>query len=262
MMRKTLRLSNGATASMIAAGQGAPLVLIHGVGLRAEAWGPQISDLSRHFHVIALDMPGHAGSDPLAAGAMLPEYVAWAAGVLGDLNLGPVAVAGHSMGALIALGLAVEYPDLVAGVAALNGVYQRSDAARRAVLARAAEISQGHIDPQAPLSRWFEAGDPARAQVQDWLEKVDLAGYGAAYQAFALGDCTYAARLKTILCPSLILTADGDANSTPQMAATMADHIKNASVVILSGHRHMVNLTAPDQVTRALNTWLKEVWHD
>jgi (E)-2-((N-methylformamido)methylene)succinate hydrolase len=262
MMCKTLPLSNGGCVSMIEVGQGAPLVLIHGVGLRAEAWGPQLSDLSREYHVIALDMPGHGGSDKLAKGALLPDYVAWAAGVLRDLNLGPVAVAGHSMGALIALGLAVEHSDLIKGAAILNGVYQRSDAARHAVLARAAEIAQGQIHPQAPLSRWFDGDDPARAQVQHWLETVDLSGYGAAYQAFALGDSTYAGRLGAIECPSLVLTADGDANSTAEMAHAMAGQIENASVVVIQGHRHMVNLTAPDRVSSALKVWLKEVWHD
>jgi pimeloyl-ACP methyl ester carboxylesterase len=62
------------------------------------------------------------------------------------LGLGPVSVAGHSMGALIAAGLAVERPDLVRRVALLNGVHRRSPEARAAVLARAAESPRAGRD--------------------------------------------------------------------------------------------------------------------
>ena len=45
MMSRTLRLSDGGRARVIEAGQGEPLLLIHGVGMRAEAWAPQIAAL-------------------------------------------------------------------------------------------------------------------------------------------------------------------------------------------------------------------------
>jgi len=40
-------------------GSGPPLVLIHGVGLRAESWGAQIAYFKSRFTVYALDLPGH-----------------------------------------------------------------------------------------------------------------------------------------------------------------------------------------------------------
>ena len=43
-------------------GQGEAVLLIHGVGLNAEAWGPQIAALAETHRVIALDMPGHGQS--------------------------------------------------------------------------------------------------------------------------------------------------------------------------------------------------------
>ncbi len=54
--------SDHATLSAITAGQGATVVFIHGVGLRAEAWGAQLDALSPHYRVVAVDMPGHGGS--------------------------------------------------------------------------------------------------------------------------------------------------------------------------------------------------------
>ena len=245
------------------AGQGAPVLLLHGVGMQSAAWEPQIEALSRSHRVIALDMPGHGGSSPLPEGAELPDFVAWLAAVFQDLDLGGVSLAGHSMGALIALGFAIEHPERLARVALLNGVYRRSSAARSAVEARADEIKAGIVDFDTPLSRWF--GDSleeqaVRADVAAWLGQVDLAGYAAAYGAFARGDLVYSDRLTEITCPFLAITGDGDPNSTPAMTHAMADAVANGRALVISGHRHMVNLTAPDVVTEAMQTWLQ--WRD
>lgn len=257
MMSQTLRLSDGAAVRVLVAGAGAPVLLIHGVGLRAEAWGPQIAALAADHRVIAVDMPGHGGSDPLPAGARLPDYVAWGARVIAALGLGPVNVAGHSMGSLIAGGLAVDHPSLIRRAALLNGVHRRSSEAKAAVLARAAEIAAGGGGIEAPLARWFGPGEEAlRDQVAGWLRQVSHAGYAAAYRAFAEGDDIYADRLGQIRCPLLVLTGDGDANSTPAMTEAMAAMAPQGRAVVIVGHRHMVNLTAPAGVTAELQRWL------
>ena len=258
MMSRTLLLSDGAAARIIEAGAGAPLLLIHGVGIRAEAWAPQIAALSAGYRVIAVDMPGHGESDLLPGDPRLPDYVAWAARVIEALGLGPVSVAGHSMGSLIAGGLAVERPDLVSRAALLNGVHRRTETARAAVLARAAEIAAGGGGIEAPLARWFdESQGDLRDQVAGWLQAVSPAGYAAAYRAFAEGDGVYADRLGALRCPLLVLTGDGDANSTPEMTRAMAAMAPHGRAVVIEGHRHMVNLTAPEAVTAELQRWLE-----
>ena len=260
MTPTTLQLSEPyGTVTCQRAGRGDPLVLIHGVGMRSAAWGPQIEALSLTHRVIALDMPGHGGSAPLPAGAELPDYVAWLHEVLRVLDLGPVSLAGHSMGALIAGGYAVCHSENVARVALLNGVFRRSPEARAAVEARAAEIRAGTFDLETPLIRWFgesEAEQAARAQVADWLSGVNIEGYAAAYSAFAGGDSTYADGFGGINGPLLALTGDGDPNSTPQMAQAMAEAAPRGRAIVIEGHRHMVNLTAPAAVNAALRGWL------
>lgn len=256
MTSKTLRLSDGSTVRVLEAGAGEPLLLIHGVGLRAEAWAPQ---MRLEAHVFAVDLPGHGDSTPLPAGARLPDYVAWAAQVIEALGVGPMNVAGHSMGSLIAGGLAIERPDLVKRVALLNGVHRRTPEARAAVLGRAAEIAAGAGSIEAPLARWFtEDQAEIRARVAGWLQSVSQTGYAMAYRAFAEGDTVYADRIGEIACPTLVLTADGDANSTPAMTYAMAGMVQHGQAVVIQGHRHMVNLTAPRAVSDALRDWLAE----
>ncbi|HEX7936952.1 MAG TPA: alpha/beta hydrolase [Paraburkholderia sp.] len=259
MISTTLQLSNNRVAHYLEQGTGEPLVLIHGVGMQALAWYPQIDDLSREFQVISVDMPGHGASTALDANAGLAQFVAWAIEFIAALGAGPVNLAGHSMGSLIAGGVAVTRPDLVKRVAALNGVYRRTTQARNAVLQRAAELRSGTIDVETPLKRWFNAEEAQRKaarNVESWLKSVDLAGYATAYTAFATGDEVYADGWQTIACPALVLTGSDDPNSTPDMARQMAQAACNGHAVVIENERHMVNLTAPEQVNRALRAWL------
>ena len=132
-------------------------------------------------------------------------------------------------------------------------------AASSAVRARAAEIAAGNIDPIAPLSRWFgdecTASEPYRL-VKEWLSTVDIEAYATAYGAFAEGDRLYADRWPSVTCPALFLTGELDPNSTPQMSRDLAAASSNGEACIIADHRHMVNMTAPDQVTTALQHWL------
>lgn len=246
-------------AGLSHAGTAAPVVLIHGVGMQSAAWAPQIDKLSETHHVIALDMPGHGGSDRIPSGSDLPVFLDWLLAVLDALGLDRVNLAGHSMGALIAGGFAVRRPERVARVALLNGVFCRDEAASKSVIERAELIGTGSFDLETPLRRWF--GDSpiemaARDKVSVWLSQVDINGYATAYGAFARGDALYSDGFGKIACPLLALTGEEDPNSTPAMSQAMSGAAPYGRTVIIKNHRHMVNLTAPDAVNAALTDWL------
>lgn len=241
------------------AGSGEPLVLIHGVGMRLEAWAPQISAFARTHRVIAVDMPGHGESSRLPAASPLEAFVDWFGVFLDEMALDGANVAGHSMGALVAGGSAATFGRRIKRVAYLNGVYRRDPDAKAAVLTRAAAIPLAGVDKEGPLLRWF--GDDRRSAVardltRNWLSLVDPQGYATAYAAFAGGDETYADRWPDVHVPALFLTGSDDPNSTPQMAKQMASIAPNGWARIVEGHRHMVNLTAPEIVNELLAEWL------
>ena len=241
------------------AGEGEPVVLVHGVGLRLEAWAPQFDALAATHRVIAVDLPGHGASSPIGEESGLAAFVEWLTTTLDDLGLDSVNVAGHSMGALIAGGCAVVAPERVRRVALLSAVHRRARAAASAVRARAAEIAAGRLDPIAPLSRWFGnecvVSEPYQL-VKNWLTAVDTDAYATAYRAFAEGDDLYADRWSGVACPALLLTGELDPNSTPQMSRDLAAAAPHAEACIIANHRHMVNMTAADEVTAALRHWL------
>lgn len=266
MTSTTLRLSEPfgkvayREAGLSHAGKASPLVLIHGVGMQSAAWQPQLDAFGRTHHVIALDMPGHGLSDCIPNGSALNVFVEWLLAALDALKLERVHLVGHSMGALIAGGFAVNYPDRLERVALLNGVFRRGTAASAAVKDRAQKILTGAFDLETPLNRWFGDSDEeqaTRGQVANWLSDVRIEGYATAYSAFANGDAVYADRFSSIPCPMLALTGEYDLNSSPAMSKAMADAAPLGRAVIVKDHRHMVNLTAPAVVNAALAEWLE-----
>lgn len=241
-------------------GEGTKVVLLlHGVGMRADAWHPQLDRLSATHRVIAPDLPGHGGSPLLNGAPLLPDFLAWLLRTLDELALDSVSLAGHSLGALIAAGAVAESPDRIERVTLLNCVHERTPQASTAVIARADEIISGSFDREAPLSRWFtssEIGSEPYCFVRSLLQDVDQSGYAAAYRAFAKGDREYADIWSNVACPALFITGDGDPNSTPEMSLAMASAAQRGTAVIIPGHRHMVNLTAPEIVNDLMSGWL------
>lgn len=263
MIRKIQQLSESSRqVSYLEAGEGAPLVLIHGVGMNADAWLPQIAALSRNFRVIAVDMPGHGESSGFCHGADLRDYVQWLARFLETQPEQRFAVAGHSMGALITAGLAIDYPQYVSQAIVMSGVFRRSETARDAVLQRARELASGTVRLDAPLDRWFSEApeeQPLRQQVGRWLQQVSLDGYARAYQAFATGDRLYSTRWHEMQCPVLVMTGELDANSSPEMTRQMAQAAPLGQAVVVAGARHMLNLTDAGRVNEEILSFLNPV---
>ncbi|WP_149183484.1 alpha/beta fold hydrolase [Streptomyces sp. TRM49041] len=90
------------------------VLLLHGLMGRAGHWAETARWLAERYRAVALDQRGHGHSGKPAAGPYTREaYVADAAAAIEQLDLAPVTLIGHSMGALTAWQLAAERPDLV-----------------------------------------------------------------------------------------------------------------------------------------------------
>ena len=85
-------------------GSGPPLVLLHGVGHRRQAWGAVLDRLTPHRDVIVVDLPGHGESPPLEAGLPIVDALLGpVTALLGDLGVAHPHVAGNSLGGRLAL---------------------------------------------------------------------------------------------------------------------------------------------------------------
>ncbi|WP_246002302.1 alpha/beta fold hydrolase [Allorhizocola rhizosphaerae] len=115
-------------------GSGSPLVLIHGIGHRWQAWEPVLDRLAEHHRVIAIDLPGFGGS-PVPDGGMpasMPAVVGLMEKFFRAEGLDRPHVAGNSLGGAIALELAAA--DLVSSATALSPGGFFTDAERRRAL--------------------------------------------------------------------------------------------------------------------------------
>ncbi|MEO1549240.1 MAG: alpha/beta fold hydrolase [Pseudomonadota bacterium] len=232
------------------AGDGPRVVLLHGVGLRAEAWAPIIDGLSGQFSVIAPDMPGHGQSPRRDGMQRVADYAAALAPLLGE----PAHVVGHSMGAMIALHLAATQGAFVRSVTAFNAVFERSAQAQHAVQARADSLDgETSPDPTPTLARWFgDHRSPEQAACATWLSEVDPRGYRQAYCAFAYDPGPSRAELAQITCPAHFVTGGLEPNSTPVMSHAMAALCPQGRAQIVADAAHMLPMTHPTEALRGL----------
>lgn len=242
--------------SFVRAGTGSRLYLVHGVGLRAEAWMAQVSKLSATQDCRALDLPGHGASRALPHPATLAQFTDRIAAAIDA----PGVVAGHSMGAMIALDLAVRHPHLVEGVAALNAIYRRGPKAAEAARRRAAVLSATDpADPEDTLTRWFADQETAeRRACRGWLTEVATEHYRTAYEVFAAENGPADANLARLTCPALFMTGGSDPNSTAAMSEAMARAAPHGRAVIVEGAAHLMPMTHAGDVNSELADLIRE----
>ncbi len=110
--RKTISAA-GLHLAYLEAGDGPPLLLIHGYGGGAIAWEHQIPALARRFRVFAPDLPGHGGSEKPHVPYRPDLFVRAMEGFLDAVGLDRPVVIGQSMGGAVALALASRRPERV-----------------------------------------------------------------------------------------------------------------------------------------------------
>jgi pimeloyl-ACP methyl ester carboxylesterase len=245
-------------------GNGPTLVLLHGVGMNKAVWAPEVNLLQNHFDVLIYDMWGHGASDLPVNELELGNYTQQLVDLLSELKIDSAFVAGHSMGALIALDFALLHPEICQAVCAMNAVFNRTAEQSSSVQKRATDLAAGGVSVNLTetLERWFgKSGEHEYSSAEDLARELLLAvnpqGYAAAYSVFANSDKAHLGKLENLELPALFFTAEGDPNSTPEMSLAMSAMAPHGSARVLQGHRHMMTLTAPNEVVATLTTFFE-----
>ena len=95
----------------LSAGQGAPVICLHGIGGHAQSFSHQLNVLSDEFKVISLSLPGYGGSAYSDGVLQFDALSNWLADVIADEA--PVHLVGHSIGGMIAIEHALRQPKMV-----------------------------------------------------------------------------------------------------------------------------------------------------
>ena len=107
-----------------------PLVLIHGLAATSWIWAPVARRLAAHTHVLAPDLRGHGLSDSPRDGYDLESLAYDALTVMvangwgRDINGPPAVVAGHGLGAMVAVVMAAIQPDSISGLALVDAGWE------------------------------------------------------------------------------------------------------------------------------------------
>ncbi len=106
--------ANGLEIAYARAGEGPPLVLVHGAADDGRVWQPQLAGLADEFTVVAWDEPGAGRSSDVPEDFGLADYAHCLAALIEALELGPAHVAGLSWGGTVVQELYRHHPWLVA----------------------------------------------------------------------------------------------------------------------------------------------------
>jgi len=241
-------------------GAGAPLVLIHGVGIDLEIWEPLVPRLQPGRRLIRYDMQGHGKSTKPPGPYRLDDFVAQLERLATALGLDRFDLAGFSMGGLVAEAFAARFPERVRRLALLHTVHDRSAAERAAVTQRLAQVEAGDLDRSfaEAVARWLTTDfRKARPDLVSALERRlranDPAAYLASYRVFATADTEVLSVVDRIHCPTLVMTGEHDVGSTPAMAKALAACLSTGTVSILPGLRHLALVEAPAEVADRLD---------
>lgn len=130
-------------------GTGPPLVLLHGVGHRRQAWIPVLDRLAEHREVISLDFPGFGQSPPLPDHLPyeMDSLIAVLAEFFASLGLYRPHVAGNSMGGLVSLVLAQQGLACSATALAPAGLWTPAERRRALALVGAIHRTARRLNP-------------------------------------------------------------------------------------------------------------------
>ncbi|HWT37896.1 MAG TPA: alpha/beta fold hydrolase, partial [Paraburkholderia sp.] len=117
--------ANGIRQHYVEAGEGAPVVLLHGFPETHHAWRHQIPVLAERYRVIAPDLRGYGETDKPASGYDKRTMANDLRALLRELSIERVALVGHDRGARVATRFAKDHPDVVDRLVVMDNVPTR-----------------------------------------------------------------------------------------------------------------------------------------
>jgi pimeloyl-ACP methyl ester carboxylesterase len=249
------------------AGDGQPVVLLHGSASSAAQWRSLTRALEGRFRVLAPDLHGHGGSDPWPGPgtlALADEGAIVAA--LADRAGEPVHLVGHSYGAAVALRFAQAHPERLRSLALVEPVafhlLREAGSACGAMLAEVegvaaavARAAEGHGTARGMarfVDLWNGDGAWARMPAERRAAVERRAGAVAAHFAAALGEATPLDACRAISAPALVACGTETPAPTRHIAEMLIRALPRVRALRVHGAGHMLPLTHPEAVDQAI----------
>jgi pimeloyl-ACP methyl ester carboxylesterase len=230
---------------------------LHGLGVSGAVWqgiGRLLNDLGR---LVAPDLRGHGESDKPSAGYLPRDYVGDIAALLAHEPARPLAVIGHSLGAVVAAQLAAERPELMAKVILVDPPFDASRPREQiAVVEKLRHAPPGDLEAEL-MRREPSMGDLyARALASLYRQAAD-----GAFQAMMRSEQGFpavVALLGNVTAETLVVAADPslDAALGPEAAEQVVAAIPHGRLLMIPGARHAVHASKPRDFSKAVHEFL------
>lgn len=238
------------------AGEGPPLLLLHGFTGSADEWADLIPQVAPLRDVVAVDLIGHGRSSVPADPARysMDACVIDLLALLDGLGLGQVDVLGYSMGGRVALHLAASAPARVSRLILESASPGIADGGERAARAADDEALAGRIEREG--LQWFvdhwasiplfasQAALPveARAALRERRLRGSVTGYANSLRSMGAGrQASLWERLPELAMPTLLISGELDVKYVT-LNSRMAGLLPNARHAIVRGAGHTVHL--------------------
>lgn len=263
---------DGVKLHYIDRGQGSVVVFLHGNGVLLQDF--EVSGVlgltAENHRILAFDRPGFGySSRPRTTVWTPPAQASLIATALKQLDVEQAVIVGHSWGAMVALAMALDHPELVSGLVLMSGYYYGT--ARPDVLAAAlpalpgvGDLMANTVSPIAALvtgplaMKAAFAPAPISGKMADMPAAMMLrpsqmragAAEGALMIPAALALSSRYAELKL---PVIIFAGEGDVITRPDKhAERLAEDVTEAELRMVAGQGHLLHFAIPEQVTAAI----------
>ena len=248
-------------------GEGTPVLLVHGFPFNLTMWRPQIDALGERFRLIAPDLKGAGeseGPDDDSAYSM-DSYADELKGLIDELGLDRVVLAGLSMGGYIAFAFARKYPDALAGLVLADtraeadppeGVEKRSkqqEQVRAEGIKGLSETLTGALVSDHTKANRPEAVDAVRRAMDNPARSFT----GELEAMKTRPDSTDG--LTKINAPTLIIVGENDGVTPPEASRKLHEHITGSRLVVIPNVGHVSNIESPDEFNDALADFLSSL---
>ena len=256
-----------------AAGEGEPLILLHGFSGDSTTWNKIASQLRDSFRLIKLDILGHGVSDkPVQTASYGMEAVAAdLIDVLDQLGLAQAHLLGYSMGGRLALTLALRQPERFRSLVLESASPGLADAAERAQRRRRDDALADDIEAQGIL--WFvnywehlplwasQSQLPAAVLAAQRSQRLRNSTLGLANSLRGMGSGVQPnlwSELPDLRIPTLLLVGDNDEKFL-KINNQMAQLIPLSRVALLPSAGHNTHLENPCAFSGAVRSFLQSV---
>lgn len=243
----------------------APVVaLVNSLGTDARIWDGVIERLASRYRVLSYDKRGHGLSDNPPGDYALDDHVDDLVGLLDHLGIARLALAGVSVGGLIAQALALRAPErLVALVLCDTAPKVGDEAGWNARIDTVRSQGLGAI-ADLVVDRWFSPGFQQQRgeELAGWRNlflRSDADGYAAT--CATLRDADLTKQIGAIAVPTLVVAGEADRSTPVDLVRACAVAIPGARFEILPGVGHIPSIEQPAVLAKLMTDFFTEVGH-